>query len=310
MPPKLLAYSLLLLVPGPAQAQGSAEWVTITATAPWHIQPALRARTATASPADVTSDLARPTQTIRGFGACFNELGWTALSLLPAADRDQVFRELFAPGVGTNFTICRMPVGANDFARDWNSYDETPGDFAMQHFSIATDRETLIPFIKQARRQYPALRLWASPWSPPTWMRRWKNDWTYCRYTWELLRHYLGHGASAYLYWNMALREGGLSRWGWRQNSLLTVDEASRSYRWTHEYYLLKHLSHYVLPGARRLATSGKFDKVLAFRNPDKRVVLVAQNPAAAPRAVAIQVGRRVLRPRLPADSFSTLVLR
>jgi glucosylceramidase len=155
MKSKLLAFSLLV-APGLALAQTQAEWITTTVTSPWRTQPALRATAATTRPADITVDLNQPAQTITGFGACFNELGWTSLSLLPAADRDKVFRELFAPGVGANFTICRMPVGANDFSRDWYSYDETPGDFAMQHFSIANDRETLIPFIKQAQQQYPA----------------------------------------------------------------------------------------------------------------------------------------------------------
>ena len=46
-----------------------------------------------------------------------------------------------------NFTLCRMPIGANDFARDWYSYDEVDGDFALEHFSIANDLETLVPFI-------------------------------------------------------------------------------------------------------------------------------------------------------------------
>lgn len=59
--------------------------------------------------------------------------------------------ELFFPGVGANFTICRMPVGANDFSRDWYSYDEVDGDFTMEHFTIANDQQTLIPFIKNAQ---------------------------------------------------------------------------------------------------------------------------------------------------------------
>ena len=112
-----------------------------------------------------------PLQAIEGFGACFNELGWTSLSALTAADRDSVLRELFAPGVGASFTLCRMPVGANDFSRDWYSYDETDGDFALEHFSIANDLETLVPFIQAALAHQPALKLWASPWSPPTWMK-------------------------------------------------------------------------------------------------------------------------------------------
>jgi O-glycosyl hydrolase len=57
---------------------------------------------------------------------------------------------LFAPGVGANFTVCRMPIGANDFSLDWYSYDEVPDDFSLQHFSISRDLETLVPFIKGA----------------------------------------------------------------------------------------------------------------------------------------------------------------
>ena len=64
-----------------------------------------------------------------------------------------------------------MPVGANDFSRDWYSYDETPGDFALATFSIANDREALVPFITSALAEQPGLKVWASPWSPPTWMK-------------------------------------------------------------------------------------------------------------------------------------------
>lgn len=110
-------------------------------------------------------------QTIDGFGGCFNELGWVALSALPAAPREALLRDLFAPGVGAGFTYCRLPIGANDYARNWYSCNETPGDFAMDHFSIARDEEMQIPFIKAAKAHQPKLKLWASPWSPPSWMK-------------------------------------------------------------------------------------------------------------------------------------------
>jgi len=48
-----------------------------------------------------------------------------------------------------------MPVGANDFSRDWYSYDETEGDFAMNNFSINNERETRIPFIRNAKKNIP-----------------------------------------------------------------------------------------------------------------------------------------------------------
>jgi glucosylceramidase len=84
-------------------------------------------------------------------------------------------KELFAPGVGANFTICRMPVGANDFSLNWYSYDETDGDFGLKDFSIAHDMKTLVPFIKDAKKFNPALQLWASPWSPPQWLKKNKH---------------------------------------------------------------------------------------------------------------------------------------
>src|ERR1700734_232733 len=90
---------------------------------------------------------AKSTKTMVGFGACFNELGWTSLSALGDADRDSVMKEFFQPGEGARFSYCRMPIGANDFAREAYSYNETDGDFAMKNFSIAHDKDTLVPFI-------------------------------------------------------------------------------------------------------------------------------------------------------------------
>ena len=111
-------------------------------------------------------------QVIEGFGGCFSERGWTSLQALSEPDRERVMHELFHPTDGACFTYCRMPIGANDYATEAYSYDETDGDFELKHFSIEHDHDTLVPFIKAAQRYQPGLRLWASPWSPPSWMKR------------------------------------------------------------------------------------------------------------------------------------------
>ena len=95
--------------------------------------------------------------------------------LLPSADRESIMKELFLPNYGANFTICRMPIGANDFSRDWYSYNENDGDFKMKNFSIQNDTETLIPFIKSAQLQNADIKVWASPWCPPSWMKHNKH---------------------------------------------------------------------------------------------------------------------------------------
>lgn len=107
-----------------------------------------------------------------GFGGCFNEMGQDCLRALPETVRQEILRTLFDPqGDSCRFDYCRVPIGANDYALDWYSLADTPDDLAMDHFSIERDRGCLIPFIRSAQALQPALRLFASPWSPPAWMK-------------------------------------------------------------------------------------------------------------------------------------------
>jgi glucosylceramidase len=409
---------------------------------------------------------------MEGFGGCFNELGWTSLSALNEADRESVVRELFDPKAGARFTYCRMPIGANDYATEAYSYDETDGDFELKHFSIEHDRKTLIPFIHAAQRYQPQLRVWASPWSPPSWMKRnhfyaeamayagmtengirpdqvghegedmfiqepryfeayaryfgrfidaykaegirvgmvmpqnefnsaqnfpsctwtaeglarflhslgpemqkrevdvffgtvergdpklvetvmadkdasryikgvgmqWAgknalpavarefpaltvfqseqecgdgaNAWSYTGYCWQLMKHYFRSGATGYMYWNISTDATGRSTWGWPQNSLVSVDTKAKTFRYNHDYYLMKHLTHFVDVGAKSLETTGTCDDALAFVNPDGTVVMLVRNELAHPQLVQVQVGARAFTVSLPADSVGTLTLK
>lgn len=110
-------------------------------------------------------------QTIDGFGGCFNELGWIALSKLDEEQREKVISELFDTEFGCKFNFCRTPIGANDYAAEWYSYNENDGDYNMEKFSIERDKLYLIPYIKKAKEYRADLKLFASPWSPPTWMK-------------------------------------------------------------------------------------------------------------------------------------------
>lgn len=124
---------------------------------------------------DIIVDLNAKGQTMQGFGMCFSELSWRSLNRLSKEDYNAVMKELFAPGVGASFTICRMPIGSSDFALKYYSFDDYPGDFAMEHFTIENDEKTLIPLIKDALSQNPDLKVWGSPWCPPEWMKVNKN---------------------------------------------------------------------------------------------------------------------------------------
>jgi glucosylceramidase len=137
------------------------------------------------------------------------------------------------------------------------------------------------------------------------------NDWRYCRYAWTLMKHYLENGASAYYYWNISLQQGGVSRWGWAQNSLVSVDTAAKTFKYNYEYYLMKHLSRFVKPGAKRLDIFGLtgYENLLMFANPDESLVIMMQNDLCQEMPVRVKVGDKVIASTLEADSFNTFVV-
>lgn len=111
-------------------------------------------------------------QTIDGFGGCFNELGFEALSQLPPQKKEAILDDLFLPeGDGLRLNFCRTPIGASDYALNWYSYSPCKDDFKMEHFTIERDREYLLPYIQSARKRNPRLEMFSSPWSPPEWMK-------------------------------------------------------------------------------------------------------------------------------------------
>lgn len=118
----------------------------------------------------VIIDESQTFQILDGFGGSFNELGYIALQNTPLAEQNKVMEALFGEN-GLRFNYCRMPIGANDFAREWYSYNQVPDDFDMEHFNISRDTLFQVPYIKKALALKPNLRIWASPWSPPIWMK-------------------------------------------------------------------------------------------------------------------------------------------
>ena len=378
-------------------------------------------------------DTTKTLQTIDGFGGCFNEMGWETLQLLPIGEQEKIIASIFDMNNGCKFNICRMPIGANDYAIDWYSFDETKDDFEMKDFSIARDKKSLIPYIKSAMQFNPNLKIWASPWCPPSWMKtnnnyackpdsavnnlpmgergkemvtqfrmdnkylsayalyfskfvsaykneginlfavhvqnepnscqnfpscvwtptalatfiggylgpqlkkdnpdteiwlgtierpqiervdtiltdpearkyisgvgfQWggkgaipevhkkypdlnlmqtetvcgngSNDWKAAERTFGLIKYYFENGASSYMYWNMILDETGRSRWGWKQNAMITIDSKTKKVTYNPEFYLMKHFSYFIEPGSFKLKTSD--GNCLAFKGKKSLIV-------------------------------------
>lgn len=109
-------------------------------------------------------------QEVEGFGGTFNEMGWDAMQYLNEEKRTEIINSLFGTE-GINFSLARTPIGCSDYSLGYYSYNNVKDDYTMRNFSIGRDRFILIPFIKSALSVKPDLKIWASPWTPPIWMK-------------------------------------------------------------------------------------------------------------------------------------------
>lgn len=467
---KIFIISTLFVILSACNQTGNILWISSTSDHPWIINKPVTQRKGTSQDNGIIIKSDQVRQTIYGFGGCFNELGWEALKILSPEEKDSLLKSLFDTITGCRFNICRMPVGANDYAVDWYSYDEAPEDYEMSHFSIDRDKERLIPYIRSAQKIRPDLKIWASPWCPPSWMKTnhhyacasdpntndlpvdrqgkemvtqfrmeppvlkayalyfekfiqaygaegiviseihpqnelnscqnfpsciWRpedmatfigkylgpkleaanikteiwlgtierpqidridpilenpdakkyirgvgfqwagkdaiplvhekypslklmqtetecgngsNDWAAAEHTFRLMHHYFNNGANAYMYWNMVLNETGSSQWGWKQNSMITVDSKNKTVRYNPEYYLMKHLSAFVDPGAQYLETDKKNENILAFKNRDS-VIIFYYNPGES-KETTFTADNQSFTFNLPATSFNTFRIK
>lgn len=407
-------------------------------------------------------------QHILGFGGCFNELGWEALQKVNKPIREKFLKELYSED-GCAFNIGRIPIGANDFSLSWYSCDETDEDYELKDFSIKRDKKYIIPFVKEAQKHCSNLTLFASPWSPPTWMKtkkvynfgrirmeekvldayakyfvkfvksykqenisvdmvhiqnepmadqkfpsclwhgsdmrdfikeylgpefeknglnteiwlgtingpfidyRWpgygapyeefydqftntilcdkdarkyltgvgiqwggkhqieqitasypemrimqtesecgdgKNEWEQAEYVFTLMWYFFRHGAERYTYWNMALLEGGISSWGWKQNSLATINKETGKLTLQPEFYLMKHFSHFIKSGARLVNTKGHWtSNSLVFENPNGQLIVTVLNSMHHDREFTFKFHGKYFSSIIEAHSINTFII-
>jgi glucosylceramidase len=178
MSPICLALVLLLaaLLPAGAAAANAPvrAWLTTGDKASLLAeQPASALGAPTPTAPTIAIDLTRSYQRIDGLGASITDSSAHLLARSPA--RDTIMRSLFDPRSGLGLSYLRQPMGASDFvAGPHYTYDDVaPGqtDFGLRHFSIAHDRAEILPLLRQARALNPALKIMATPWSPPAWMK-------------------------------------------------------------------------------------------------------------------------------------------
>jgi glucosylceramidase len=114
-------------------------------------------------------------QSIEGFGASFTDSAAYLLNeKVPPSQLNSVMTSLFDHTNGIGVSFVRNPMGASDLARFDYSYDDLPSgqtDPNLSNFSISHDLEDIVPLVKRAQQINPQLKIMATPWSPPAWMK-------------------------------------------------------------------------------------------------------------------------------------------
>ncbi len=438
---------------------------------------------------------------LKAWGTTFNELDWDALLMLTRDEQDEILYNLFDPQGDLKFTRGRISMNCNDYGREWYSCDEVQGDLELRYFNIERDKRNIIPLIRAAQKYNPALTFWASPWSPPGWMKinngypvvssrhnkqdsridyllfgsvdgidedemkflgerngkfprrlatqdyfiqdprylqayanyfckfidaygeqgvpidmisyqneaysytpypgcawtaegtirfnrdylaptlkkwhpevklylgtintnrqdhvekiladeglracidgiglQWEGreilpeirrqypdyhyicsesecgngsmDWRAGEHTFFLIGDNMGQGCDEWFNWNFLLPDRGTSPWGWNQNALIHVDSQTRKFRYTPEYYAVKHFTHYVAPGSRMVGYSPRGTgntPVVVYRTQDGKHVVIAGNFSDVEKTVCVKIGKKYLSAGMPAHSFSTFVTK
>lgn len=113
-------------------------------------------------------------QTIEGFGGAFTDAAAETFFKLPPAVQKEIITAYFDPEKGIGYSLGRTNINSCDFSSDSYSYAE-PGDKDLKTFAVTHDLKYKIPLIKLALGVARDLKLFASPWSPPAWMKT-NND--------------------------------------------------------------------------------------------------------------------------------------
>ena len=109
-------------------------------------------------------------QTVRGFGGAFTEAAATTLDTLDKASREKVLKMYFDAEEGIGYSIGRVHMNSCDFCLgNYTCVDE--GDQTLASFQINRDKASVIPMIKDALSYNSNISFFASPWSPPAYMK-------------------------------------------------------------------------------------------------------------------------------------------
>lgn len=130
--------------------------------------------TASNSFQNIEIDPSKTYQNIDGFGYTLTGGSVEVINQLSASKKEALLQELFGNGENSiGISYLRLSIGASDLNSSVFSYDDLPAgqtDITLSQFSLSKD-QALIDMLKKILTINPNIKIIATPWSPPVWMK-------------------------------------------------------------------------------------------------------------------------------------------
>ncbi len=178
-------------------------------------------------------DRTKTFQKIIGIGGALTDASAEVFYKMPVEKQKEILTALFNKEKGDGFSIGRTNIHSCDFSSSSYTYDETPGDTALKDFTVEHDLKYRIPFIKAAIKENGNdFKLFASPWSPPAWMKtnndmlhggklKPEYDQTWANYLVKFVKAYRKEGINI---WGMTVQNEPMAVQRW-ESCIFTADE-------------------------------------------------------------------------------------
>ncbi len=230
----------------------------------------------------------------------------------------------YASFIGKYLGPAMMPLGVkvmlgtlSNAAKDFDNASAALADSTARGYLAVLGAQWNTLDASQLSALNANLPVWATehkcgnyPWNPsgfPPYVEPAPNDQAYGVESWGNIRDAISKvKVTSYNAWNMVLDKGGYgidtSR-SWAQDALLVVDGGKLNP--TPAYYVFRHFSQYVVPGATVLGTTG--GDAVAFKNPDGSLVAVLFNSGVANANYVVALGGKQFQFAMPSNGWATV---
>lgn len=152
---------------------------------------------------------AKKNQTILGIGGAITDASAEVFGKLPADKQQEFLTAYYSKDKGIGYSLIRTTIHSSDFSSGSYTYVQE-GDAALKTFSIEHDKMFKIPLIKKAMQTAGGVTLYASPWSPPAFMKTNKD----MLHGGKLLPEYYQSWANYYVKFIRAYQKENIPVWG------------------------------------------------------------------------------------------------